>query len=230
MNSEYIIKIQNDLKNLSEKSYKEFSAKLIPTVDPDTVLGIRLPILRNYATQLFKKGDYDVFLRTLPHEYFDENHLHSFLICKIKDFDLCVNELEKFLPYVDNWSVCDSLRPVCFSKNKDRLIEKIYEWIYSDHPYTVRFAIEMLMTHFLDDDFKREYLDLVSGVISDEYYVNMMISWYFATALAKKYKETISIIEEKTLSVRVHNKTIQKAIESYRISDEAKNYLKTLKI
>ena len=225
-----IDKIQKDLINLSDKNYKAFHSKLIPTVDSDTVLGVRVPLIRDYANKLYKSEEYAVFVNTLPHKYFDEYQLHSFLVCKIKDFDLCISEIEKLLPYVDNWAVCDSLRPSCFKDNKDKLILKIYDWIKSNKPYTVRFAIEMLMIHFLDDDFKDEYHTLVLNVKSDDYYVDMMISWYFATALSKQYSKTLSIIEEKKLPLWVHNKTIQKAVESYRISDVNKKYLRTLKI
>lgn len=225
-----IEKIQNDLLTLSDTEYKSFHSKLIPTVDSDTVIGVRVPIIRDYANELFKAGEYAEFLNTLPHNYFDEYQLHSFIICKIRNFDLCISEVEKLLPYIDNWAVCDSLRPVCFSKNKDKLIIRIYEWLKSDKPYTVRFAVGMLMTHFLDTDFKDEYFDLVLSINSEEYYVNMMIAWYFATALCKQYDKAINIIAENKLPVWVHNKTIQKAIESYRITEDKKKYFKSFKI
>ena len=225
-----IDKIQKNLINLSDKKYKEFHSKLIPTVDPDTVLGVRVPMIRNYAKKLYEAGEYAEFIHTLPHKYFDEYQLHSLLICKMKDFDLCVSEVERLLPYIDNWAVCDSLRPSCFKDNTDRLIFKIYDWINSDKPYTVRFAIEMLMCHFLGEKFDESYLKIVSEIKSDDYYVNMMIAWYFATALAYHYDDTIVYLEGTILSEWVHNKTIQKAFESNRISVSDKKYLRSLKI
>ena len=225
-----IDKIQKNLINLSDKKYKEFHSKLIPTVDPDTVLGVRVPMIRNYAKKLYEAGEYTEFIHTLPHKYFDEYQLHSLLICKMKDFDLCVSEVERLLPYIDNWAVCDSLRPSCFKDNTDRLIFKIYDWINSDKPYTVRFAIEMLMCHFLGEKFDESYLKIVSEIKSDNYYVNMMIAWYFATALAYHYDDTIVYLEGTILSEWVHNKTIQKAFESNRISVSDKKYLCSLKI
>lgn len=230
MKDEYIKAIRNDLILLSDENYKLFHSKLIPTVSSDSLLGVRTPVLRSYADKVYKAGKYGIFFKSLPHKYYEENNLHSFIICKIKDYDTCINELEKFLPFIDNWAVCDSLRPICFKDNKDRLIIKIFEWIKRDEPYTVRFAIEMLMCHFLDEEFDERYLSVVSQIKSSEYYVNMMIAWYFATALAKQYDETILYFTENRLPQWVHNKAIQKAVESCRISTSVKIILKELKI
>lgn len=216
---------------LQDKKYKEFSSKLIPNVPDERMIGVRTPALRALAKEIYAdKKCTDEFLNALPHEYLEENHLHAFILCLLKDYGETVKQLEKFLPFVDNWATCDQMRPKSFMKNTDRLISDIERWIKSDRPYTVRFAAEMLMTHYLDENFKTEYADLVCGIKSDEYYVNMMIAWYFATALAKQYDKTIAYIENKCLDTWVHNKTIQKAVESFRISDEKKAYLKTLKI
>lgn len=210
--------------------YKKFHTKLMPGISPDKVIGVRIPVLRKLAKTIFNEKTGEKFLETLPHNYYEENNLHSFLIADIKDYDKCIKEIDLFLPFIDNWATCDSLRPKCFKKNKDKLIGKIYEWLKSTHTYTVRFGIEMLMIHFLDNDFKKEYLEKVSLVKSDEYYINMMIAWYFATALSKKWEETFVYIENKKLDTWVHNKTIQKAIESYRITNEQKEILRKLKI
>lgn len=230
MNDKYILNIQKDLIAFSDTEYKNFHSKLIPTVNPDLILGVRVPVIRNYANALYNSGQYEVFINSLPHKFYEEYQLHSFLICKIKDFNRCIIEIERFLPCIDNWAVCDSLRPVCFAKNKNQLLARIKNWIKSDEPYTVRFAIEMLMCHFLDDDYKTEFAELVAEVISDDYYVNMMISWYFATALAKQYDSVVLFMENKKLPLWVHNKTIQKAVESNRISDDRKIFLRSLKI
>ena len=213
-----------------DEEYQAFQSKLIPNVDSDYFIGVRTPVLRKYAKELLKTGDVSSFLNELPHEYFDENQLHAFIISGIKDFDECIKELERFLPYINNWATCDQLSPKCFAKNKTELLKYIYKWIKSDETYTVRFAIGMLMSHFLDDEFDEKYLRLVAGVKSDEYYINMMIAWYFATALAKQYESTLPFIENKVLDKWTHNKAIQKAIESYRITDEQKAYLRTLKV
>ena len=218
--------MKNELFKLQDLEYKKFHSKLMPTINPDTIIGVRTPDLRKFAKGLI---DYDDFLNDLPHQYYEENNLHGFLISQIKDYNECIKELNKFLPYVDNWATCDGLRPKCFKKNTDKLLSEIEKWIKSNHTYTVRFAIEMLMTHFLDDDFDERYLDMVANVKSDEYYINMMIAWFFATALAKQYEYAIIYVEKNILPVWVHNKTIQKAIESYRISDDKKRFLRTLK-
>lgn len=216
--------IKEELLKLKDEKYKEFHAKLMPTINPDTIIGIRVPVLRAFSKTI---QDTEDFFSHLPHEYFEENNLHGFLIEKISDFDECIKELEKFLPYVDNWATCDMMRPKVFKKNTDKLVLKIKEWLKSEHTYTVRFGIEMLMVYFLDEKFDEKYLEWVSKIKSDEYYINMMIAWYFATALAKQYETAAKYIEKNKLPLWVHNKTIQKAVESYRISNDVKDYLKT---
>ena len=222
--------IQDYLFDNQDIEYRDFQSKLIPNVDKSYFIGVRTPVLRKYAKELLKAGEYADFLCELPHNYFDENQLHAFIISGIKDFDTCIDEVEKFLPYVNNWATCDQFSPKCFAKNKEELLKHIYKWIESDEIYTVRFAIGMLMSHFLDGDFDEKYLKTVSAIRSDEYYINMMIAWYFATALAKQYESTLPYIENKVLDKWTHNKAIQKAVESYRITPEQKEYLKTLKI
>ena len=206
-----------------------FQAKLTPGISPETFLGVRVPKLRTIEKQFRNTDESRGFLNTLPHEYYDENMLHSVFISNLKDYDQVMDALEIFLPFVDNWAVCDTLRPTVFKKQKISLIEKIREWIASEKTYTCRFGVEMLMTYYLDDDFQKEYLDLPAAVHSEEYYVKMMIAWFFATALAKQWDSTIPYMENRMLDVWVHNKTIQKACESYRITDEQKTYLRTLK-
>ena len=223
-------KIENELFKLQDKKYQEVQAKLIPTRNPNTIIGVRTPELRKYAKDLLKNNEYKEFLKELPHKYFDENQLHAFIISGIKDYDECINYVNQFLPYIDNWATCDQMSPKIFKKNHDILLKEIKNWIKSKETYIIRFGIGMLMQHFLNEDFDPEYLELVSNIKSKEYYVNMMIAWYFATALAKKYEVTISYIENKKLDVWCHNKTIQKAIESYRITPEQKEYLRSLKI
>ena len=210
--------------------YRDFQAPLFPNIDKERMIGVRTPELKKLAKELYGSELANQFIETLPHQYFDENQLHAFLISLIKDYGTCLNEVERFLPYVDNWGTCDQLSPKVFAKHKDELIVSIKKWLKSKHTYTVRFAIGLLLGLYLDDSFKKEYMELVSQVKSDEYYINMVIAWYFATALAKQYDSAIKYIEEKKLSPWVHNKTIQKAVESYRISDEQKVYLKNLKI
>ncbi len=217
------------LVSLGDEKYKEFSASLIPTVPKEKIIGVRIPVLRKTAQRLYKENEYTEFLESLPHTYFEENNLHAFLIEQIKDFDTCVFQIQRFLPYIDNWATCDSLSPKVFKKEKERLLLYIKQWLSSEHTYTVRFAIGCLMCYFLDEDFDEKYLQMVASVKSEEYYVNMMIAWFFATALAKKYESALTFIEGKTLSEFVHKKTIQKAVESYRISKEQKEYLKTLR-
>ena len=219
-----ILKSQQDLK------YRQMQLSIIPNIDGDRIIGVRTPELRNLAKELSGGELAKEFLNELPHYYFEENQLHSFLISRIKDYKECLTAVNKFLPYVDNWATCDQLSPKAFIKNKGALINEIKKWLKINHVYTKRFAIEMLMSHYLDEDFKEEYLELVANIKSDEYYLNMMIAWYFATALAKQYNPSIKYIKDKRLSPWVHNKTIQKAVESYRITDEQKIYLKTLKV
>lgn len=221
--------IRNELFHLKDDSFREFHSRLIPTVAKDTIIGIRTPDLRNYAKELFKAGDVSYFTNDLPHKYYDENQLHVYLINEIKDFDKCINEVERFLPYIDNWAACDQLRPKVFVKNKVYLLPYINKWLASDKVYTVRFAIELLMIHFLDEAFDIKYVEQVASVHSDEYYIDMMIAWYFATALAKQYDAVIPFIENRRLTPQVHKKAIQKAVESYRITSEQKKYLRSLR-
>ena len=178
---------------------------------------------------MVKSGEYKDFIAQLPHKFFEENQLHAFILSYMHDFDIVIREIGRFLPYVDNWATCDQMSPKVFKKNTDKLLEQIKIWIKSNKTYTIRFGVGMLMRYYLDDNFKSEYLDMVSKIKSDEYYVNMMIAWFFATALAKQYEATLPFIEGKKLDKWTHNKTIQKAIESYRISSEQKDYLRTLK-
>ena len=222
--------IQESLFCLQDVKYRNFQMKLIPNSNINNMIGVRTPELRKIAKSMVKQGEYQSFLRELPHQYFDENQLHAFIISEIKDYDKCISYIQKFLPYVDNWATCDQMSPKVFKKKKEKLLKEIYNWINSKEVYVVRFSIGMLMQYYLDDDFKSEYLELVSNIKSDEYYVNMMIAWFFATALAKQYDDAVLYLENKKLDLWVHNKTIQKAIESNRISLERKKYLKSLKI
>ena len=210
--------------------YRDFQAPLFPNIEKERMIGVRTPELKKLAKELYGSETADQFIETLPHYYFDENQLHAFLISLIKDYQTCLREVERFLPYVDNWGTCDQLSPKAFSKHKDELIVDIKRWIKSKHVYTVRFAVGMLLGLYLDDSFKEEYLELVGQIKSEEYYINMMIAWFFATALAKQWDATIKYIENKSLSPWVHNKTIQKSVESYRITPKQKEYLKSLKI
>ena len=222
--------IRAELFKMQDINYRDFNSKLIPTVDKESMIGIRTPDLRKYAKQLGKSSDVIEFLQTLPHKYFDENQLHAFIISEIKDFKNCIDEINIFLPYIDNWATCDQLSPKVFKKHHSELFVYIEDWLKSDKVYTLRFGIGMLMEHFLDEDFDILYPEMVSKIRSGEYYINMMIAWYFATALAKQYESVIPFIENNSLDVWTHNKAIQKAVESLRISDEKKEYLKSLKI
>ena len=228
--------IRNKLFTLQDKKYRDFQSKLIPTVDIDNVIGVRTPELRKYAKELSKREDIKDFLNVLPHKYFDENQLHAFIVSEIKDFDLCIKEVCCFLPFVDNWATCDQMSPKIlmspkiFKKHHSELLKYIKEWLSSDKTYVVRFAIGMLMEHFLNEDFDITYPERITKIKSNEYYVNMMIAWYFATALAKQYNLVLPFIENKRLESWTHNKTIQKAVESNRITDEQKAYLKKLKV
>ena len=210
-------------------SYGDFQAKLTPGIPRELFIGVRVPEVRKLAKRLAKEPETVNFLSELPHKYYDENMLHGLLISEMKDYDKAITETDYFLPFVDNWAVCDIMSPKIFKKHKSDLIAKIREWVKSSETYTVRFGIEMLMCHFLDDDFLLEYLEIPAAIRSDEYYVNMMIAWFFATALAKQWNSTIPYIEKNRLDRWTHNKTIQKAIESYRITDKQKVYLRTLK-
>jgi 3-methyladenine DNA glycosylase AlkD len=225
-----IEEIRKELFEKQDMKYRDMQIKIIPNIDKDTIIGVRTPLLRSYAKQLSKRDDLCIFLDDLPHKYFDENQLHAFIISEIRDYSKCLNEVDRFLPYVDNWATCDQMSPKIFKKNKQALLETVKQWIGSDKTYMIRFGIGMLMEHYLDEDFDLSYPEIVAGISSDEYYINMMIAWYFATALAKQYDSILPFIKEKRLDVWTHNKAIQKSVESYRITDEQKEYLKTLKI
>ena len=225
-----IDRIREELFRLQDTEYRDCQKKLIPTADPAALLGVRTPDLRKYAKQLAGEEETAVFLRDLPHRYFDENQLHAFIVSEMKDFARCADEVDRFLPYVDNWATCDQMSPKVFKKHRSELLDYIREWLGSDKTYTIRFGIGMLMEHFLDDAFDRAYPEMVAQIRSEEYYVNMMTAWYFATALAKQYDEIIPFIENRRLDEWTHNKAIQKAVESYRITPEQKEYLRGLKI
>ena len=227
--------ITSQLFSMQDSSYRDFQAKLLPTLVPESIIGVRTPALRDFAKSLLAEAktsgrkELDSFLSALPHKYFDENQLHAFVLSGEKDFDTCIALLEKFLPFIDNWATCDQLSPKVFKKNRQKLLPFIEKWLSSEKTYVIRFAIGMLMQHFLDDDFSPLYLEKVASIRSQEYYVNMMIAWYFATALAKQYESALPYIAQNRLEKWTHNKTIQKAIESFRISQEQKDYLRTLK-
>lgn len=220
--------IQKRLFEMQDSKYRDFQSKLMPTVEKEKIIGVRTPDLRKFAKEISKNEYAKEFLKILPHEYYEENNLHAFLIEEIKDFALCVAELNRFLPFVDNWATCDMMRPKIFKKHLPELLDEIKIWLVSEDTYTVRFGIEMLMVYFLDENYKTEYSDAVAKIRSEEYYIKMMIAWYFATALAKQYDAVLPYLEQNRLDADTHNKTIRKAIESYRISDEQKIYLRTL--
>ena len=222
--------IRDRLFAMRDEKYGEFQSKLIPTAAGEAFIGVRTPDLRKYAKKLVKRDDMQQFLDNLPHQYFDENQLHAFILSEMKDYDRCMAEVCRFLPYVDNWATCDQMSPKVFKKNRPELLEYIKEWLKSDHTYTVRFAVGMLMEHFLDEDFDPAYPEMAARIRSDEYYINMMTAWYFATVLAKQYETVLPYLENRRLDPWTHNKTIQKGVESYRITDEQKAYLKELKI
>lgn len=220
---------RDELFALQDTEYADFQAKLTPGIPRDLFIGVRVPLVRTLAKKLFKEQETREFLKELPHKYYDENMLHGLLLSEMKDYDACVEAVDEFLPYVDNWAVCDIMSPKIFKKNKFALLEKIREWSASEKTYTCRFGIEMLMTYFLDEDFKPKYLDIPAMVHSEEYYVQMMVAWFYATALAKQWDATVKYIEDNRLDTWTHNKTIQKARESYRITPEQKEYLLSLK-
>lgn len=220
-------RIREELLAMGEAKYREFSAGLMPTMDKEKVIGIRIPLLRKYAKKL---ENYEDFLSDLPHMYFEENNLHGFLIEEEKSFDKCVEYLDAFLPFIDNWATCDSMKPKVLKTEPLKLVEKIKIWLESKDVYSVRYAINLLMSFYLEDNFKEEYLRLVSEVNSDEYYINMMRAWYFATALAKQYDSAVGYIENNLLDKWTHNKTISKANDSFRISKEQKEYLKKFRV
>ena len=221
--------IQERLFALRDEKFGDFHSSLIPGLAREKIIGIRMPAMRKLAKEFAKEPEADVFLKQLPHTYYDENILHALLIAGMKDYDACMETLEAFLSYIDNWAVCDGLSPKVFGKHKAELLEKIRLWIPSEHPYICRFGMGMLMRWFLDEDFQPEYLEMPAAVRSEEYYVNMMTAWFFATALAKQWDAAISYLEQNRLGPWTHNKTIQKARESYRITPEQKEYLKMLK-
>lgn len=222
--------IRDRLFEMQDLKYRDFHSKLMPTVPKELVIGVRTPELRKFAKEISKTSYAESFTDILPHKYYEENNLHAFLIESIGDYGRCIGQLNRFLPFVDNWATCDMMRPKIFRKHLPELLSQIKIWINSDDTYTVRFAIEMLMCFYLDDNFSTEYSDMVAKIHSDEYYIRMMQAWYFATALINHYDEIIPYLEHKTFDADTHNKTIRKAIESYRISNEKKEYLRTLKI
>lgn len=227
---EVIQKVQQDLFTMQDLKYRDFHAKLMPTVDKDSVIGVRVPMLRAYAKKFGKTEEAKQFLEILPHQYYEENNLHGLLIEQMKDYKLCIEELERFLPHIDNWATCDLLAVRTVKNHLNSYIKKIDRWLESEYIYTIRFGINMLMRYYLEEEFKIEYPGKVAAIRSEEYYVNMARAWYFATALAKKYDQVLPFLEEQKMDVWTHNKTIQKAIESYRITPEQKEYLRTLKI
>ena len=225
-----ITNVQTRLFELQDLKYRDFHAKLMPAVNKEKIIGVRTPALRVFAKKYGKTDEAKEYLQILPHQYYEENNLHGLLIEQIKDYDTCLEELERFLPYIDNWATCDMLAVKVVKKHLDTFTDEVYRWMESDHAYTIRFGISMLMRYYLEDAFQMEYPEKVAQIRSEEYYVNMMRAWYFATALAKQYDKILPFIEKQKLDVWTHNKTIQKAIESYRITPEQKEYLRGLKI
>ena len=222
--------ILKKLYALQDITYRDFQGKLLPTVDPKTIIGVRTPDLRKLAKELAKQDDIVTFLDTLPHTCFDENQLHAFILSELKDYDRCITLVDRFLPYVDNWATSDQLSPKCFKKHRQALLPYIERWIDSGETYPVRFGVGMLMQHYLDEAFDSRYLQIVADIRSEAYYVNMMRAWYFATALAKQYEAALPYLEQRRLDPWTHQKAIQKAVESYRVSAAQKQYLKTLRI
>ena len=222
--------LQQKLFELQDTKYRDFHSRLMPTIDKERVIGIRMPVLRKFAVDFARTDMAASFLEELPHYYYEENNLHMMILCGIKDYNECLAGIQKFLPYIDNWATCDLISPKVLISQPEALLQKIEEWMASDHPYTIRFGMEMLMRHFLDERFDKIYLDWVAEKRSDEYYVNMMIAWFFATALAKQYEATLPYLENRVLDIWTHNKTIQKAVESYRITPEQKTYLRGLRV
>ena len=222
--------IQKRLFEMQDLKYRDFHSRLMPNIDKDLVIGVRTPQLRKFAAEVSKSGSAAEFIKVLPHKYYEENNLHGLLIEQIKDYELCIEELERFLPHIDNWATCDLLAVRTVKNHLNSYIKKIDRWLESEHIYTIRFGINMLMRYYLEEEFKLEYPGKVAAIRSEEYYVNMARAWYFATALAKKYDQVLPFLEEQKMDVWTHNKTIQKAIESYRITPEQKEYLRTLKI
>ncbi len=217
------------LASCANEAYREFQSNLVPNIPKETILGVKTPDMRRIAKEIRGTEEAETFLTELPHQYYEENLVHFFLIAMIRDFDGCVKAVETFLPYVDCWPVCDQSTPKVFTKNHEKLLPPVRKWIASEHVYTARFGIRMLMNEFLGEDFKPEYLEWVAAVRGEDYYIRMMVAWYFATALAKRYDESIVFMEERRLEPWTHKKAIQKAVESFRVSDEHKEYLKSLR-
>ncbi len=231
MNTKFVLRqVQEELFAMQDVGYRDFHAKLMPTMDKERVIGVRTPALRAFAKVYGKTEEAKIFLQVLPHTYYEENNLHGLLIEQIKDYEECVAELNRFLPYIDNWATCDLLAVRVVKNHLEAFEKEIDRWMASDQTYTIRFGIGMLMHYYLGDAFQLQYPEKVARIRSEEYYVNMMRAWYFATALAKQYEQILPFIEKKRLDVWTHNKTIQKAIESYRITAEQKSYLRILKI
>ena len=222
--------LQKELFKLKDDNYARFQRKLIPNIFPDKIIGVKVPEIRNLVKKIEKTGYIPYFVKKLPHKYYEEDVLHAILISKSDSYEICLNLLKKFLPYIDNWAICDSIRPSILKNYKNKLILEVTKWLKSESPYICRFAINMLIVHYLDKDFKTEYLNLLSKIKTDEYYVSMAIAWFYASALAKHWEETINYIENRKLSVFVHNKIISKAKDSYRITKEQKEYLNSLRI
>ena len=229
MQEENEMTLYDKLIEEKDDEYKKFQARLVPDIPPETILGVRTPQMRRIAKEVFESEYRDEFLSDLPHKYYEENLIHFFVVALIKDFDDCVNAVEAFLPYIDCWPVSDQASPKSFKKNHQKLLPYIKKWISSQHIYTARFGIRMLMNEYLGEDFKEEYLELVACKKGEEYYLKMMIAWFFATALAKRYNESVQYIENRRLDEWVHKKAIQKAVESYRVTDDHKEYLKSLR-
>lgn len=227
---EVVKTVQDRLFANQDLQYKRFNSQLIPTVDPQTMIGVRTPQLRKIAAEVSKMSDAGEFLKVLPHTYYEENQVHGFLLERLGDYEEVIRQLDAFLPYVDNWATCDMISPKVFKKHRQELLGPIDRWIHQEHTYTVRFGIGMLMKWYLDDAFSPDYIDWVTGIRSQEYYIDMMIAWYLATALAKQYEAVLPVLEARTLDPWVHNKAIQKALESRRIAAVQKEYLRSLKI
>ena len=221
--------IYDRLVQYQDEKYREFQSKLVPNIPKETILGVKTPQMRAIAKAVAETPEAEEFLRTLPHAYYEENLVHFFLLAGIKDFDACVEAVDRFLPYIDCWPVCDQSSPKVFTKHHDRLLPCIRRWIASDHVYTARFGMRMLMNEYLGEDFKAEYLGWVAEKQGEDYYLKMMVAWYFATALAKQYDAAVPYFEQRKLDPWTHKKAIQKAIESFRVSEEHKEYLKTLR-
>ena len=222
--------ILSHLYELQDIKYRNFQSGLIPTIDKEVVIGVRTPELRRLAREMVRDKEADNFIMGLPHKFFEENQLHAFIISQIPDFDMAVQAVDKFLPYIDNWATCDQMSPRIFAKNVDKLLPYIKKWLKSEHVYALRFAVLNLMRYFLDDNFDDKYVRMVLEIKSNDYYVNMMRAWYFATAVAKQYDAVFPIFQNKNLDAWTHNRAIQKAIESYRVSPKHKLELKKLKV